>query len=192
MDTQEYGVTNSYAWDEIRIGYSWEQVTPNYIIKNVQASDGEFTNKVTISWTTRSDAEGYTVYRSQTDDSSTASAISGELTSGTYDDTTASPGTVYFYWIKGRFTDGTESFSYSDSGYRAVAGAPDAPQNVAASDGVADQSYVQVAWDAVSGGGIVYRIYRNKVDDYASSEAVSSDISATMYLDSAVAPGVRY
>jgi fibronectin type 3 domain-containing protein len=191
IQVQRYYQTNTFIFDEIRVGYNWDQVSPNYLVKNVQASDGTYDDKVAVTWDTRSDAAGYTVYRSTENDSSLATAVSGELTDISYDDTTASAGTVYYYFIKARFTDGTEQFSYSDAGYRSVAGAPVPPQNVNASDGVADQSYVRITWDAVTGADM-YRVYRNNKDDYASSEAVSSDIAATEYLDSDVAAGVAY
>lgn len=192
MEVQHYLATNSFVFDEIRIGYTWDQVTPNYIVKNIQASDGEFTDKVAVTWDTRSDALGYTVYRSQTDDSSSASAISSELAGTSYDDTTPTPGTIYYYWVKARFASGADVLGYSEPGYRAVSGGADTPQNVSASDGVEDQTYVQVTWDQVSGAGIMYKVYRNSVDDYAGAEAVSSDIAANQYMDSAVAPGVVY
>jgi fibronectin type 3 domain-containing protein len=191
IQVQRYYMTNSFIFDEIRLGYTWDEVSPNYIVKNVQASDGTYDDKVVVTWDTRGDAVGYTVYRNTVNDSSSATAVSSELTGSSYDDTTATAGTVYFYWIKGRFQDGTENFSYSDAGYRSVAGAPAAPQNVNASDGVADQTYVRVTWDA-STGADVYRVYRNGIDDYASAEAVSSDIVATDFDDSDVAAGVAY
>ncbi len=191
IQVQQYQATNSFIFDEVRIGYSWEQVTPNYIVKNVQASDGTFTDKVAVSWDGRSDAVGYTVYRNDVDVAESATALSSEITATTYDDTTATPGPVYYYWIKGRFTDGTEALSYSDAGYRAVSGAPDPPQNVQASDGVEGQKFVRVSWSASSGAS-TYIVYRNTVDDYAGAAAVSGEINSTQYDDSGVAAGVTY
>ncbi len=191
MQVQPYQATNAYIIDEIRIGYTWDQVSPNYLVKNVQASDGTYADKVAVTWNTRSDAVGYTVYRNTVNDSGSAMAISSELTVGTYDDTTATPGTIYYYWIKARFADGSDEFSYSDAGYRAVTGAPAAPQNVAASDGVVDQSYVKVTWNTVSGADS-YRVYRNSIDNYAGAGVVSGDIVAHEYDDSKVAAGVSY
>jgi fibronectin type 3 domain-containing protein len=164
-------------FDELRIGDTWDDVAPAFQVKNVAASDGAYDDKVMVTWDVRDDVEGYTVYRNTVNDSSSATDISGELTGSSYDDTTATPGSVYFYWVKGRFTGGVESFSKSDAGYRSVAGGPAAPQNV--------------TWDSVSGAG-TYRVYRNSVNDYGNAEAVSSDLAATEYNDSDVAAGVSY
>jgi hypothetical protein len=192
MEVQHYQATNSFVFDEIRVGYSWDQVTPDYVVKNIQASDGEYTDKVAVTWDARSDALGYTVYRNTTDDGSSATAISSELAVTSYDDTTATPGTIYYYWVKARFESGADVIGYSDSGYRKDAAGPDKPQNVSASDGVVGQTYVQVDWDVVSGAGIMYKVFRNSVDEYAGAEAVSSDISANQYLDASAVPGIVY
>ena len=86
----------------------------------VSASDGTYTDKVRVSWTAASGATSYQVYRNTSNSTSGASQI-GTPTGTSFDDTTATPGTTYYYFVKACDSGGCTDFSTSDSGYRAVA-----------------------------------------------------------------------
>jgi hypothetical protein len=43
-----------------------------------------------------------------------------DVTGTTYDDTTATAGTTYYYWVKAKNAAGTSAFGASNTGYRAV------------------------------------------------------------------------
>ncbi|MBU1735524.1 MAG: VCBS repeat-containing protein [Verrucomicrobia bacterium] len=83
---------------------------------SVNASDGTYTDKVRVTWSASTDATSYLILRYTNSSSGLASQI-GTSTATTYDDTTATPGTPYYYWV--RATDGSNvsSFSSSDMGY---------------------------------------------------------------------------
>jgi uncharacterized repeat protein (TIGR01451 family) len=82
--------------------------------QNVEASDGTFTDKVRITWDTVAEATSYKVYRA----SSPAGAQQvGTATTNLYDDTDASVGITYYYWVTACETS-CSTFSEPDTGYR--------------------------------------------------------------------------
>lgn len=91
----------------------------------VSASDGTYTNKVRVSWVTSSGATSYEVWRYTNDNSSAAEKISSpDATETSYDDTNATAGITYYYWVKSKSVNaaGASSFSASDSGFLGVVG----------------------------------------------------------------------
>lgn len=89
----------------------------------VSATDGSSTVNVTVKWNSASGATSYLVYRGTSSSSGSASQI-GTSTSTSYTDTSAMPGTLYYYWVKAKNSGGTSGFSSSDTGYRAVVKRP--------------------------------------------------------------------
>ena len=83
---------------------------------DVTASDGDFCDRVRISWTGVLGATGYTIWRSEIDDSATASQIGSSKTSP-FEDNTTEDSVTYFYWVKTVNDCGESGFSESDSGY---------------------------------------------------------------------------
>lgn len=88
---------------------------------NVSASDGTFTDKVTITWSPVSGAAYYEVYRSLTNDSAAATLLSSP-TLTTYDDSAVMDDTTYFYFIKAKNASDTSAFSASDTGFSDTSG----------------------------------------------------------------------
>ncbi len=85
---------------------------------NVSASDGTYPDKVEVTWTASSGATSYTVYRA-TSARRLARKISLGTTSETlFNDTMATPGRTYYYYVKASNTYGTSDFSSFDAGYR--------------------------------------------------------------------------
>jgi hypothetical protein len=82
---------------------------------NVQASDGTYTDKVRITWSASSGATSYEVYRA-TSSGGTKSKI-GTPSGTSYDDTSASVGTTYYYWVKASNSYGTSGYSFCNTGY---------------------------------------------------------------------------
>lgn len=85
----------------------------------VAASDGTFTDKVRISWVPVIDATYYEVYRN-TSNSSIGVTILNSPTTTPYDDTGATPGTTYYYFVKACNSAGCSGYSTGDSGYLAA------------------------------------------------------------------------
>ena len=81
----------------------------------VSASDGTYTDKVRVTWNSDSGATSYTVYRA-TSSGGTKTSL-GSTSSTTYDDTSASVGTTYYYWVKASNSYGTSGFSAYDTGF---------------------------------------------------------------------------
>jgi C1A family cysteine protease len=88
---------------------------------NVRASDGAYADKVQVTWTASAMATSYAVYRS-TYPYTFFAAYLGSIPGLVYDDTSASPGIKYYYWVKASNTYGTSGFSTnnntSNTGYR--------------------------------------------------------------------------
>ncbi len=101
---------------------------------NVQASDGTFTDKVSVTWNASAGASGYEVWRNTSNNSGSASLL--DSPAGTsYDDLTAVQGTTYYYWVKASNLSGTSGFSAPDSGFAAAPSGPfDANGNTTAYD----------------------------------------------------------
>lgn len=94
---------------------------------DVKASDGIYKDKVRITWTPSVNAISYIVYRNTSSADSGAHAI-GNTSDTSYDDTSATPGVVYTYWVVGINDAGYYSgFSVPDSGWRAQTPKPPDP-----------------------------------------------------------------
>ena len=89
------------------------------IPKSVSASDGTSSTSVTITWAASANATSYTVYRSTT--SGQLGASLGTSTTTSLIDTTAKPGTKYYYSVVAIGAGGTSIPSAQDSGFAAAA-----------------------------------------------------------------------
>jgi peptide/nickel transport system substrate-binding protein len=163
-----------------------KSVTANFIQipTNVQASDGTYTNKVLVTWTAASGATSYKVYRGSTATVSDASLLGG-LTVTTFNDTTATPGLTYYYWVKACKGPVCSDYSSSDTGWRGMT----APTNVAASDGTFTDK-TQVTWTA-SSGATSYNVYRATTAGGAGLTLLGSPTDVT-FDDTTGTPGITY
>ena len=84
----------------------------------VSASDGTYEDKVRVTWNAVGSATGYSIWRHTANDSDSASQIAGNVTTTTYDDSSAWPGWTYYYWVKATNSAGASGFSDGDSGWR--------------------------------------------------------------------------
>ena len=154
----------------------------------VTASDGTFTDKVQVIWDVVTNATGYTVWRSETNDTNSASVYAEGIATTNYDDTAAITNIVYYYWVKATNVAGASAFSSSDSGY--VLGVPAAPTNVIASQGTYVDK-IRLTWDAVSNAAS-YEGWRNTIDDSSSASRSAVDFTTTSADDEAITPGAAY
>ncbi|MGZ3513939.1 MAG: hypothetical protein ACXU93_08340, partial [Thermodesulfobacteriota bacterium] len=63
-------------------------------------------------------AASYTVYRSTSNLAGSIKTALGTTAGTLFDDTTAVPKRIYYYWVKATNTYGTSGFSTCDPGYR--------------------------------------------------------------------------
>jgi hypothetical protein len=85
---------------------------------NVSASDGTYADRVEVTWSASLRAESYMVYRARSNDPGITKFLLGTTTETIFNDTTAVPGKIYYYWMKASNTIGTSKFSAYDKGYR--------------------------------------------------------------------------
>jgi len=112
----------SYTVGSGKVGNSWgnDLTLPDPLPAaptGVSAGDGASTASVAVSWTSASYATGYKVYRYTSSASNSASVV-GSVASTSFSDTTATPGALYYYWVKATNTTGSSAFSAYDTGVR--------------------------------------------------------------------------
>ena len=153
----------------------------------VSASDGNYTDKVRVTWNSVTDATGYEVWRNSSNSSSSASKL-GNSTTSPFDDSNATSGTTYYYWVIARNDCGASGFSSSDSGYITCV-ALSAPTGVSASNGTYTDK-VRVTWNLVSGAA-AYEVWRNTSNSSGSASKLS-DSNTSPFDDSSVTAGTTY
>ena len=119
----------------------------------VYATDGTSATGVTVSWNTTPGAEGYKVYRGTSNNPDAAEVVSS-VSSVSFDDTTAEPGTLYFYWIVATNTVSESAKSAVETGFRSIP----APTGITATT-MSGAAAVTVSWTPVE-GALFYRVYR--------------------------------
>jgi fibronectin type 3 domain-containing protein len=163
-----------------------KSVTANFALlsapTNVQASDGTFTDKVQVSWTASSYATYYNVYRASTP--SGTKSLLGSPAVFPYNDTSATSGVTYYYWVKACNTVGCSDYSASDSGWRNLL----SPTGVSASDGTYTDK-VQINWTA-SSGATSYKVYR--AASATGAKGLLGSPTSTSYDDTTATPGLTY
>ena len=86
---------------------------------NVSASDGTYTDRVEVTWSASYGATSHTVYRATSLRRWWRRAVLVATTSDTFfNDTTATPGRIYYYWVRATNTYGMSNFSAYDVGHR--------------------------------------------------------------------------
>jgi C1A family cysteine protease/fibronectin type 3 domain-containing protein len=156
---------------------------------NVMSSDGTFMDRVQVTWTTSPNADSYTVYRSTSTYSWASKTVLGTTPSTTLDDTTASVGKTYYYWVKASNSYGTSDFSTYDAGYRSD-GRPPAPTNVMSSDGTFTDR-VRVTWTAPPNAHS-YTVYRSTSTYFWATKTALGTTPSTTFDDTTASVGKTY
>lgn len=91
--------------------------------QELSASNGEYTDKVLVSWSADADADFYEVYRATSSDGWKTQII--RTTETSYEDTSVAVDTVYYYWLKTYYPYSDSTFSAYDTGYAGVGGGGD-------------------------------------------------------------------
>ncbi|MDP9175927.1 MAG: hypothetical protein M3O30_18985 [Planctomycetota bacterium] len=154
---------------------------------NVAASAGTFAHHVQLTWDSVSGAASYQVYRSTTNNINVATKIAGGFSSNFFNDTSATPGVQYFYWVRGRNPSTIGPFSSTAAaGFVPLA----APTGVAASQGTFPH-HVQITWAAVTNAS-AYQVFRSTTNDINTSLRVGGGFTSTFFNDNTAAHGQTY
>jgi len=157
----------------------WRNLLPP---TGVQASDGTHTDKVQVTWNASTGATSYKVYRAT---SATGTQLYRGVSTGTsYDDTTASPGVTYYYWVVAYRSTRYSATSNYNTGWRNIL----PPVNMQATDGTYTNK-VRVTWTA-SSGATTYKVYR--ADTETGEKVYLGASTGTYYDDRTATPGVTY
>ena len=150
----------------------------------VYATDGTSATGVTVSWFEVVGASGYAVYRNTVNNPDAAEVVSS-VSSVSFEDTTAQPGTLYFYWVAATNAVSASAKSAVETGFRAIP----APEGVAATNDSGAEA-VTVSWQPVEGAAY-YRIYRGTKsgEDFAVEIDTTTE---TSYADASGAAGKTY
>ena len=122
-----------------------------------------------VTWNAAAGATSYEIYRNTVEDSGSAECIATREWNA-FEDRSAAPCLMYYYWVMAKNACGTSDFS--DAAQCCTPPVP--PTGVEASDGTYCDKVV-VTWNPVEGSGITYPVYR---DD----RAIGSWQSGTLYL----------
>ncbi|MFH2039999.1 MAG: PA14 domain-containing protein, partial [Chloroflexota bacterium] len=150
---------------------------------NLVASDGSYTNKVSLSWDTVSDAAYYQVYRNTVNSINGATLLNSPVTPG-FDDSSALPGITYYYRVKACRDTTCSWFSLANTGWRKLK----PPAFLQASDGAYPDKII-LNWTA-SSGATIYRVYSSTTR--AGMKTLLGRVKATTFVDTNASPGVTY
>ncbi len=89
---------------------------PTSVLTNLTATDGDFTDKVVLTWSSVPDTTYYETYRSDATDG-TYTKVSNNLTLTTLTDTDVAQDNTYYYKVKACNEVGCSDFSSINSGY---------------------------------------------------------------------------
>ena len=129
----------------------------------LRASQGDFPDKVLLTWDASQGATGYDIQRAESQGGPYSDLAVGVVTTS-YEDTEVTPGTTYWYRVRACNQAGCSAWTAPVVGYASRGGnVPDAPQNLSASDGEYSGKIV-VTWDGVEGINH-YLVYRSRAEN---------------------------
>jgi fibronectin type 3 domain-containing protein len=139
------------------VDYGVVQGSPPSPPINVLASDGSFTDRIRVSWAASANANSYSVYRSTSSSATSPERIASDISITSFEDTTASAGQIYWYWVSASNFYGEGPRGQPDSGFR-DSSPPSPPAAVSATQGdYADR--IVLSWSS-SAKATSYTIFR--------------------------------
>ncbi|MBC2714522.1 MAG: hypothetical protein HF978_04360 [Desulfobacteraceae bacterium] len=178
------GWVDSVKWISNIVAQTAVPSDPPATPTGVSATDGEYTDRIRVTWNASANATTYDVYRAAS--FSSPQTKIGSTTKNFYDDTAAvacGSDASYYYWVKAINSAGASDLFYSDLGYKSCPFIPevtmaatyedteipadiideplflDPPESVSATDGVYREK-VSITWSQVT-GATSYEVYRH-------------------------------
>jgi len=181
-DATAYGWRTNYYWVRAMEPGASAYSTPDGGTKReIDASDDSFSGFIRIAWSLCEGATSYEVWRNIVNDSGSASRVADDVASNAYDDVSAFPSQLYYYWVKPK-NGPILRFSQSDTGIRSLS----PPATVQASNGSSTEN-IHVTWSAV-GGATSYEVWRNTINETNSATRIATNVTVTSYADT---PGLQ-
>lgn len=146
----------------------------------ISATDGAYADKIEVTWNSIVGATAYDLYRSSSNNESTAVIIQTDITGSTASDSAVVVNHYYYYWVKAKNQTQSSGFSNADRGH-----AGQIQVNLAAvTDLVAGQglgqapgAWIPLVFTAV-GGAESYDFYRNTTDDFTTATLIDAQRTA--------------
>jgi fibronectin type 3 domain-containing protein len=174
-DERSYNIqVKAYESDGLQSTYSSHNVLvwdgePNRV-RNVAATDGDYCDKVVVTWDPEGLADGYTVWTA-----SPGAQVSDTLITTYFEHTTLPPGEQREYYVVAHNSHGYSYSVHDDFGHRKFP-----PEPAFSVDADADLCAVEVGWggypDGVGGNNEIdfYEIYRSDVDDFGTAVVIDT------------------
>ncbi len=151
-----------------------------------RVTDGEFLDRVRLTWSPVPEAGGYEVWRGPSATGTFTYLASTAYPS--YDDTSVVPGTTYWYKVRACNRAGCSEFTPAKAGKALAVGLPAKPTGLTASQGTfADR--IKLTWPAVP-GATEYHLFKAQTESAVFSWIAT--LSETTYDDLDVIPGQVY
>jgi hypothetical protein len=145
------------------------------------AATNNLTNEVLVTWNTVAGTTRYSVFRNTSNTLGTATDIDADDTSTSYADTSATPGTTYYYWVEADNALQTGAAAGSVSGEITILATPG---SVTATDATIPNE-VLIGWNAVS-GATSYNVWRNTSNNTGTATKIATGQTGTSYTDTTV------
>ena len=153
----------------------------------ISATDGDHSDKVTVTWAASTNAASYQIFRGSTTNSGDAFLLT-ETSNLTYEDTSIALDTIAYYFVRAKNGSTFSDFTSAEPGHRTYP-VPSVPTNVTATDGTVSNR-IDVSWSA-SADATGYYIYRATSDSSGSAIQIDST-SSTTYSDTTASAGTTY
>jgi hypothetical protein len=166
-----YGVTD-YSNLSLYVKYSKQTAVPG-APSGVKASDGQFTDRIVVTWNATAGAIAYTVGRKNNKNDANF-ALEFETNDTVFEDKSADvlaadPGTLFYYSVKAKNVLGYGKYSAANSGYRMKD--PANPNTITASDGTYFDR-INVKWSKIK-GATFYEVWRSNTADSIDAKFLS-------------------
>lgn len=178
-----YEVPQTTLFRDSGAGYAGEQPPAPPAPAASAASQGTCGDRIRVTWNAPAGATGFIVYRNTASNSALAAMLAPETAAPQFDDYSAAPGVLYYYWVKAKNAAGTSDFCRASSGYRAI----HPPTDVGASKGTVGGK-TRISWRGAD-GATAYEIWRG-TSTFVTAAARIGATAATSYDDEAVAMGM--